>query len=169
MGLLEVHYSNVRVCFVATGKEKKPLGSRNKSSGIKHKKPLKTKRKDVPLVSRQGFRSTLKSAQPTEAHKEADSSSESDSDEGDSPTAVVEASCADKGPPSDTKPVKEKKRYILFVGNLPYTADVSSVLEYFKKHGTPAKEARMLSDKTTGKSRGCCFVEFDTSRTQQVF
>lgn len=161
----------MRVSFVATGKEKKPLGNRNKSSGIKQKKPLKTKRKDAPLVSRQGFRSTLKSAQQTEAHKEADSSSESDedSDEGDSPTAVVEASCANKGPLSDMKLVKEKKRYILFVGNLPYTADVSSILEYFKKHGTPAKEARMLSDKTTGKSRGCCFVEFETSRTQQVF
>lgn len=154
------------------------MPTRNKSSGTKRAKPLKGRPKEAPLISRQGFRSTLTSAglhkkpQPSETLKEIDSSSESDEEYGecDGSAAVDEASCAEKRvEPLGKQPIKKKKRYILFVGNLPYTADVGSISEYFKKHGTPAKEVRMLSDKATGKSRGCCFLEFETSRTQQVF
>lgn len=155
---------------VVTGQKTKPLSENKKPSGVKKKTPLKAKPKVAALVSRQGFRSTLTSAgardKKPEACVETDSTSDSD-DSSDEPAAVLETSCTDGTVPSDSKATKEKKRYILFVGNLPYTADMSSVMEYFKKHGTPAKEVRMLSDKTTGKPRGCCFVEFDTSRTQQ--
>ena len=170
-----MHSGSVHVrVYTAAGTNRRPLKSRNKSSGVKHGKKMKTIPKDAPLVSRQGFRSTLSSTtgvsskpQPLKA-QETDSSSESDEDFGEHDVPAA-ASRADKGVnPTDKKPTKEKKRYILFIGNLPYTANAESVLEYFKKHGTPAKEVRMLSDKATQKPRGCCFVEFETSRTQQV-
>ena len=61
-----------------------------------------------------------------------------------------------------------KKRYILFVGNLPYTASSEDVVGHFEGKGVPVKEVRMATVKETGKSRGFSFVEFKSPKDLQV-
>jgi hypothetical protein len=46
----------------------------------------------------------------------------------------------------------------LYVGNLPYRANESSVRELFAQHGT-VHSVRLMKDKHTGKRRGFGFVE----------
>ena len=53
-------------------------------------------------------------------------------------------------------------------GNLPFSATAEDVTEHFHKRGVPVLAVRMLSDKQSGKSRGCCFVEFANDKCQQV-
>ena len=78
----------------------------------------------------------------------------------------------------------KKKRYILFVGivryvcvclcmlsfvgNLSYNTSSDDVVRHFMKRGVPVKQVRMLTEKGTNKSRGCCFLEFDCVKHQQV-
>ena len=47
----------------------------------------------------------------------------------------------------------------LFVGNLPYTADDSSLTQHFAAY-SPAS-AMVIKDRETGRSRGFGFVKFD--------
>jgi len=46
----------------------------------------------------------------------------------------------------------------LYVGNLPYRANETSVRELFSEHGT-VHSVRLMKDKHTGKRRGFGFVE----------
>lgn len=59
---------------------------------------------------------------------------------------------------------KQKRRYILFLGNLSTTCTQEDILSHFKKKGVLIKELRLLTHKDTGKSRGCAFAEFATDR-----
>ena len=67
-----------------------------------------------------------------------------------------------------SKTAGEKRRYILFVGNLPYTATSDDIIAHFKRRGVPVKEVRLLTRRDSEQSRGCCFVEFDSAKTVQV-
>lgn len=49
----------------------------------------------------------------------------------------------------------------LYVGNLPYRANETSVRELFSDHGT-VHSVRLMKDKHTGKRRGFGFVEMAT-------
>lgn len=60
-----------------------------------------------------------------------------------------------------------KKRYILFLGNLPRGASQDDVIDHFSKRGVPITELRLLTDKESGKSKGCAFAEFSSSKTMQ--
>eukprot|EP00918_Siedleckia_nematoides_P041516 GHVU01090298.1.p1 GENE.GHVU01090298.1~~GHVU01090298.1.p1 ORF type:complete len:157 (+),score=46.55 GHVU01090298.1:97-567(+) len=76
---------------------------------------------------------------------------------------------AEQSASSEGKVVKKekkndgKKRYILFLGNLPREAGKSDVLRFFGKVGKEVKDVRLLTDKHTSVSRGCAFVEFASS------
>lgn len=50
----------------------------------------------------------------------------------------------------------------MYVGNLPYTADQSSLQSLFAPFGDVVS-ARVMSDRETGRSRGFGFVEMESS------
>ncbi len=71
-------------------------------------------------------------------------------------------------PPSKvTDTSKQKRRYILFLGNLSIDATIEDILTHFKKKGVVIKELRLLTYKDTGKSRGCGFAEFTDDRSMK--
>lgn len=53
-------------------------------------------------------------------------------------------------------------------GNLPFSATSEDVKEHFRRRGVPVIDVRMLTEKESGRSRGCCFVEFANDKSQQV-
>ena len=57
---------------------------------------------------------------------------------------------------------------LTFAGNLPFTVTADDVREYFHRRGVPVVAVRMLTDRESGRSRGCCFVEFANDKCQQV-
>lgn len=61
-----------------------------------------------------------------------------------------------------------KKRYVLFVGNIPYTASREDVVGHFEGRGVPVTDVRLATSKDTGQSRGFCFVEFGSPKALQV-
>ena len=61
-----------------------------------------------------------------------------------------------------------KHRYIAFIGNLPFNAHSEDVASHFNKKGVVTTQVRLLTDKKSGQSRGCCFVEFPNAKTLQV-
>lgn len=52
-----------------------------------------------------------------------------------------------------------KQRFIVFIGNLPYTAGTSTIRSHFSKLEPFA--VRHSTDKSTGRSRGFAFLEFE--------
>lgn len=74
--------------------------------------------------------------------------------------------------PTEQKESKEdedanRKRYILFLGNLPHEASRDDIIEHFSKRGVPISELRLLTDRESGKSKGCAFAEFSSGRAMQ--
>ena len=55
----------------------------------------------------------------------------------------------------------------LYVGNLSYGVDSSSLEQLFSQHGT-VQSAEVLSDRETGRSRGFGFVEMSTDEEAQA-
>ncbi len=49
----------------------------------------------------------------------------------------------------------------LYIGNLPYSTDESSLKELFDSFGTVVSTT-VITDRNTGRSRGFGFVEFET-------
>ncbi len=60
-----------------------------------------------------------------------------------------------------------KKRYILFLGNLPRDASQDDIIDHFSKRGVAITELRLLTDKESGKSKGCAFAEFSGNKAMQ--
>ena len=48
----------------------------------------------------------------------------------------------------------------LYLGNIPYTATEDEISGIFSAHGE-VKEVRIITDRETGRSRGCAFVEIE--------
>jgi len=73
--------------------------------------------------------------------------------------ARVAADAASKDEAGETTEKASKKgaRFIVFVGNLPYTATQELLQTHFKK--IEPVSIRLLTDKETGKSKGTAFVE----------
>ena len=63
--------------------------------------------------------------------------------------------------------VHHKKRYILFLGNLPHDASRVDIIQHFSRRGVPISELRLLTDKESGKSKGCAFAEFSNNKAMQ--
>uniref|UniRef100_A0A1B6MRB8 Protein alan shepard n=1 Tax=Graphocephala atropunctata TaxID=36148 RepID=A0A1B6MRB8_9HEMI len=66
-----------------------------------------------------------------------------------------------KIPSADCKPDVDSIK--MFVGQIPQNFTEYDLLQMFEKFGK-VYEIRVLKDKTTGKSKGCCFVTFFTRR-----
>ncbi len=49
----------------------------------------------------------------------------------------------------------------LYVGNLPFSANESSVNELFSQSGT-VESVKLITDRDTGRSKGFCFVEMSS-------
>ena len=67
-----------------------------------------------------------------------------------------------------TGPSGRRRRYIAFVGNLPFSATAGEVMEHFARRGVRVVETRMLTRRNSGESRGCCFAEFPDTKSLQV-
>ncbi|CAE6504255.1 unnamed protein product [Rhizoctonia solani] len=82
-------------------------------------------------------------------------------------------SSVNDAPGDDTK----LKRFILFVGNLPYTISKEQILEHFGQC-SPAPTIRLLTPKSrsgkpqtavqAAKSKGCAFLEFTSHSAMQI-
>jgi RNA recognition motif-containing protein len=55
----------------------------------------------------------------------------------------------------------------LYVGNLPWSTDDTTLLEVFKEHGA-VLSSRIITDKETGRSRGFGFVEVDDNDAEKL-
>ena len=55
----------------------------------------------------------------------------------------------------------------MYVGNLPFSADQSSLQTLFSPFGEVIS-ARVMSDRDTGRSRGFGFVEMESSSARQA-
>jgi RNA recognition motif-containing protein len=62
---------------------------------------------------------------------------------------------------------EEQEIKTLYVGNLPYRANESTVRELFSEHGF-VHSVRLMKDKHTGKRRGFGFVEMSADNIEQV-
>ena len=74
------------------------------------------------------------------------------------PTAPTTTTSAPAAPTSATS--TKSHRYILFIGNLPFTTTSSSIQRHFSAL-SPGFTVRHSTDKATGKSRGFAFLEFE--------
>ena len=62
----------------------------------------------------------------------------------------------------------KRRRYIAFIGNLPFSVTGEEVVEHFAKRGVRIVDVRLLTKRGSGESRGCCFVEFPNTKTLQA-
>jgi len=69
------------------------------------------------------------------------------------PSSTTKTSVPSQQPSEDVK--------TLYVGNLPYRANETSIRELFSNHGI-VHSVRLMKDKHTGKRRGFGFVEMST-------
>lgn len=75
--------------------------------------------------------------------------------------AVTSPEAGEQEEKSQKSEGKTKKRYILFLGNLPFTVKEEDVKSHFRCTGKDTiKQVRMLTKKT-GESKGCAFLEFN--------
>jgi RNA recognition motif-containing protein len=51
----------------------------------------------------------------------------------------------------------------LYVGNLPFSADESTVQSLFEQNGRSVGEVKLITDRETGRPRGFGFVEMGNS------
>ena len=68
---------------------------------------------------------------------------------------------------SQAKKSTKKKRYLLFVGNVPKSASQEDVVSHFQKKGVPIVEFRLLTHKDSGNSKGCGFLELNSDKVMQ--
>ena len=63
---------------------------------------------------------------------------------------------------------EHNRRYIAFIGNIPFSATGDDVIEHFRKKGVRISEVRLLTKKAGGDSKGCCFAEFPSAKNLQA-
>ncbi|KAK3894226.1 hypothetical protein Pcinc_001988 [Petrolisthes cinctipes] len=85
--------------------------------------------------------------------------------EGDN--VAVETAEEENVKPKEGKVKQMKRKYILFLGNLPYDIEEAEVEEHFKVLKGSIKRLTLLTDKTTGRGRGCGFLELSTVQAYQ--
>ncbi|ESO11006.1 hypothetical protein HELRODRAFT_167525 [Helobdella robusta] len=69
---------------------------------------------------------------------------------------------------SKKKQKKNEKAYVLFVGNLPFDCGDEAIIKHFSDAGANVKAVRLLTNKISKQSRGCCYVEFHDSKSHMV-
>ncbi|KAF2651794.1 hypothetical protein K491DRAFT_706832 [Lophiostoma macrostomum CBS 122681] len=113
-----------------------PMGSGNVAADNKPSKKAKKSKK------------TKKSSDVEKAQSKGEAITEADA-----PLANSEAD------PATDAATGKKDRFIVFVGNLPYSATKDELQTHFSKIGPT--DIRIMTDKNTGKPKGFAFVEFD--------
>ena len=162
-------------------KKREKAGSRNSSAsaGNKRNRPSATD-------SSRGFKSTAVLPKPLSSQiirhepsseDEQDVSSESEDDSSKLPTKTSTGDEKEERSNKDRTPLKSgtdvvadaanKKRYILFLGNLPHSATRDDIAEYFSKRGVPIADLRLLTDRESGMSKGYAFAEFINAKVMQ--
>ena len=66
-------------------------------------------------------------------------------------------------PEVEDKVSRERERFTLFVGNLPFSADDNQVRELFAQNDREVTEVKLITDRDTGRPRGFGFVEMGNS------
>ncbi|KAJ8924287.1 hypothetical protein NQ315_007080 [Exocentrus adspersus] len=61
---------------------------------------------------------------------------------------------------------QKQKRYVLFVGNIPYDTNRQDIIEHFKKSGE-IKDVRIQTEKKTSRPRGFAYVELANEESYQ--
>lgn len=59
-----------------------------------------------------------------------------------------------------------QKRYILFVGSLPFKATAQQISDHFAPH--PPTHVRLLTDRLTKRPKGFAFLEFADSQSLEA-
>ncbi|KAF5304799.1 hypothetical protein FQR65_LT07816 [Abscondita terminalis] len=99
-----------------------------------------------------------------EQDSDGDESSDDDEDSEDDKNNEDEDESAKKSNEQD-KRGGNQKRYVVYVGNIPYKSTVNDIRAHFKDVG-PVKDVRIITHKD-GKAKGFCFVEFKDSKTYE--
>jgi len=131
--------------------------------------PAKSKVAGVAADSKQGANEEKKQRARNDDDSDSDSGSDSDSDGGSDSGSDSESERDSNNKSNSSKSKKQgkeknKRRYILFFGNMPFdttAADVEKLLETI--HVTPA-QVRIPTDKNTQQPQGYAFVEFNDSK-----
>ena len=122
---------------------------------VKSQKTKKRKRDDKSDIDEKPRSKARKSAKKPNAHESKETYT-------DKPTAQLISSDSHKDgsqlPPLQAPPDKPS-RFIVFVGNLPYSCSTNTIEKHFLKV-KPAK-VRHITDKDNGKSKGYAFLEFE--------
>eukprot|EP00730_Choanoeca_flexa_P018521 TRINITY_DN9007_c0_g2_i1.p1 TRINITY_DN9007_c0_g2~~TRINITY_DN9007_c0_g2_i1.p1 ORF type:complete len:192 (+),score=25.91 TRINITY_DN9007_c0_g2_i1:116-691(+) len=114
---------------------------------------------DVPEKIGGGFRSKKSRKQSTvQIDKAVTTSTVQRKSKSETISLADTPSSDQKQQPESTKVKKQKKLYIVFVGNIAFDTTREQIEKHFKACG-PCK-ARLLTNKETGEPRGCAFVEF---------
>lgn len=66
-----------------------------------------------------------------------------------------------------TPSVHSPKKYVLFVGNLPYSVTKEQVEDHFRKTGG-VKAVRIPKEKGTEKSKGFAYIEFNSTISHRI-
>lgn len=64
--------------------------------------------------------------------------------------------------------VEEKKRFVLFVGNLDYRTTKDDLFKHFGGEKKGVTQVRITTDKVTNKPKGFAFMEFDSADSLQT-
>ncbi len=132
-------------CPPETGSSKAETGQPNPDQKAKSRQKSRQKRSKEMKTTESRRRQDLKSPVAME-------------------TEVPESGDAEMTAGDDSK----RKRYILFVGNIPRAASREDVTGHFERRGVPVVDARLATSKVTGESRGFCFIEFRSPKALQV-
>ncbi|KAK2942768.1 putative Nuclear localization sequence-binding protein [Blattamonas nauphoetae] len=102
-----------------------------------------------------------KSSKKSKKEKTSDSSSDLSSSElSSSPSKATTPVVENQSTPAEQSPSPTDKPLTLFIGNVSYSSTIESLIRAFSLYGCNA--ARILTDKQTGKSKGCGYLEFKT-------
>ncbi|XP_030827921.1 nucleolin 1 [Strongylocentrotus purpuratus] len=117
--------------------------------------------KSAPVKSRKERRMQWWGEHQANQQNEEDNSAES-TDKTVKPP--VEAESADTTETKGKKSGKKAKFYVLFVGQIPYSATTEDVTKHFSTAGE-LKSVRLATHKDTGKSRGFGYIEFKNNKS----
>ncbi|ERF76823.1 hypothetical protein EPUS_08003 [Endocarpon pusillum Z07020] len=131
-----------------TGQPTLPSEHKDKAALRQAKSELrsKKKRKTYPVDMEFGMKeaAAVEPAAPTTDHRK----------QGESEAQKASEIHADNQPKPDSK-----QRFIVFIGNLPYTATTAAIQSHFSK--LQPFTVRHSTNKETGRSRGFAFLEFE--------
>ncbi len=104
----------------------------------------------------------LRKVEATDLYPDSDSSNASSS--GKESLSKGSGACQQSQSAVKRKLLK-RRRYILFLGNLPISASREDVVLHFRKRGVQVSDFRLLTHKDSDKSKGCGFMELECEAT----